>query len=84
MSEWIKVSIAAAVGGVLTLLAGSCPKAWCSRAYGVVTAKAVAVLEALLWAFHNARSGLCFPSLRDDRRGGPLRPLDRRGGHQGP
>jgi AraC-like DNA-binding protein len=32
------------------------------RAYGVVTAKALAVLEALLWAFHNARSGLCFPS----------------------
>jgi hypothetical protein len=32
------------------------------RAYGVVTAKALAVLEALLWAFHNARSGLCSPS----------------------
>jgi hypothetical protein len=32
------------------------------RAYGHVTAKALAVLEALLWAFHNARSGLCFPS----------------------
>jgi hypothetical protein len=32
------------------------------RAYGVITAKALAVLEALLWAFHNARSGLCFPS----------------------
>jgi hypothetical protein len=32
------------------------------RAYGEVTAKAVAVLEALLWAFHNAKSGLCFPS----------------------
>jgi Helix-turn-helix domain len=32
------------------------------RAYGRLTAKAVAVLEALLWAFHNARSGLCFPS----------------------
>jgi hypothetical protein len=32
------------------------------RAYGVVTAKALAVLEALLWGFHNARSGLCFPS----------------------
>jgi hypothetical protein len=32
------------------------------RAYGVVTAKALGVLEALLWAFHNARSGLCFPS----------------------
>ena len=32
------------------------------RAYGRLTAKAVAVLEALLWAFHNAKSGLCFPS----------------------
>jgi hypothetical protein len=32
------------------------------KAYGVVTAKALAVLEALLWGFHNARSGLCFPS----------------------
>jgi Helix-turn-helix domain len=32
------------------------------KAYGVVTAKALAVLEALLWAFHNAKSGLCFPS----------------------
>jgi hypothetical protein len=32
------------------------------RAYGVITAKAVAVLEALLWAFHNCRSGFCFPS----------------------
>ena len=31
------------------------------RAYGQLTAKAVAVLEALLWAFHNAKSGLCFP-----------------------
>jgi hypothetical protein len=32
------------------------------KAYGLVTAKALAVLEALLWAFHNAKSGLCFPS----------------------
>ena len=32
------------------------------KAYGVVTAKALAVLEALLWAFHNAKSGVCFPS----------------------
>lgn len=32
------------------------------RAYGVVTAKALAVLEALLWTFHNGKSGLCFPS----------------------
>ena|SRR5208282_5687344 len=32
------------------------------RAYGIITAKALAILEALLWAFHNAGSGLCFPS----------------------
>ena len=32
------------------------------RAYGVVTAKALAVLEAILWAYHNSKSGLCFPS----------------------
>src|SRR6516165_7094594 len=32
------------------------------RAYGEITAKALAVLEALLWGFHNAKSGLCFPS----------------------
>ena len=31
------------------------------KAYGAVTAKALAVLEALLWGFHNARSGVCFP-----------------------
>ncbi|MCW6512828.1 helix-turn-helix domain-containing protein [Lichenifustis flavocetrariae] len=31
------------------------------RAYGAITAKAYAVLERLLWGFHNARSGLCFP-----------------------
>jgi hypothetical protein len=29
--------------------------------YGAVTAKAFAVLEALLWGFHNAASGLCYP-----------------------
>jgi hypothetical protein len=32
------------------------------KAYGQITAKGFAVLEALLWQFHNARSGLCFPS----------------------
>ncbi len=32
------------------------------KAYGAVTAKALAVLEALVWGIHNARSGLCFPS----------------------
>jgi hypothetical protein len=30
--------------------------------YGAITAKAFAVLQALLWGFHNAKSGLCFPS----------------------
>ena len=30
--------------------------------YGAITAKALAVLEALLWGFHNASSGRCFPS----------------------
>ena len=32
------------------------------RAYGPVTAKALAVLQALLWGFHNAGTGRCFPS----------------------
>jgi Helix-turn-helix domain len=32
------------------------------KAYGAVTAKALAVLGALLWSFHNAASGRCFPS----------------------
>ena len=32
------------------------------KAYGALTAKALAVLQALLWSFHNAKSGLCFPS----------------------
>jgi hypothetical protein len=30
--------------------------------YGMLTAKFVAVLGALLWGFHNAKSGRCFPS----------------------
>lgn len=32
------------------------------KAYGPVSAKTLAVLEALLWTFHNAGTGLCFPS----------------------
>jgi hypothetical protein len=36
------------------------------KAYGPVTAKTLAVLEALAWTFHNAGTGLCFPSY-DDR-----------------
>ena len=38
------------------------------KAYGQVTAKALAVLQALLWGFHNARSGLCFPFQKQPRR----------------
>jgi hypothetical protein len=30
--------------------------------YGVISAKFLAVLNALLWGFHNAQSGRCFPS----------------------
>ena len=30
--------------------------------YGVITAKDCDVLEALLWIFHNSKTGLCFPS----------------------
>jgi len=30
--------------------------------YGPLTAKALAVLEVLLWGFHNSKSGACMPS----------------------
>jgi hypothetical protein len=30
--------------------------------YGIVSAKFLAVLNALLWGFHNAATGRCFPS----------------------
>jgi hypothetical protein len=30
--------------------------------YGIVSAKFLAVLDALLWGFHNCQSGRCFPS----------------------
>ena len=32
------------------------------RQRGIVTRAALEVLQALLWAFHGARNGLCFPS----------------------
>ena len=32
------------------------------KAYGAVTAKYLAVLDTLLWGFHNAVTGRCFPS----------------------
>jgi hypothetical protein len=43
------------------------------KAYGKISAKALAVLTALLWRFHNAATGKCFPVIRRDRRGRPLR-----------
>ena len=30
--------------------------------YGILTAKFIKALEALLWGFHNAATGRCFPS----------------------
>jgi hypothetical protein len=38
------------------------------KAYGVVTAKALAVLEALLWGFHNCRSGSAFQATSESPR----------------
>jgi DNA-binding transcriptional MocR family regulator len=32
--------------------------------YGALTAKFLNVVEALLWTFHNAPTGVCFPSLK--------------------
>ena len=43
------------------------------KAYGKISAKALAVLTALLWRFHNAATGKCFPVIRGDRRGRRLR-----------
>jgi hypothetical protein len=32
------------------------------RHYGIISAKFLAVLHALLWGFHNSGNGRCFPS----------------------
>ena len=37
--------------------------------YGQITAKALAILTALLWDFHNATDGRCFPSYRRSLKG---------------
>ena len=42
------------------------------------------MLEALLWGFHNSRSGCCFPCIRGDRRQGGVRPQHGRRGAEGP
>ena len=44
--------------------------------YGVLTAKFVAVLGALLWGFHNAAERPMLPELRAHRREGRLRARD--------
>jgi hypothetical protein len=47
---------------IVTLARGLSHRTEAGKHYGVVTAKFVAVLEALLWGFHNAATGRCFPS----------------------
>jgi hypothetical protein len=49
---------------VMTLARALMRRTEAGKHYGQVTAKAMAVLTALLWGFHNARSGLCFPSYK--------------------
>ena len=47
---------------IVTLARALSKRTASGKHYGLVTAKFVAVLEALLWGFHNAASGRCFPS----------------------
>ena len=47
---------------IMTLARGLTRRTEPGKHYGVMTAKFVAVLEALLWGFHNAATGKCFPS----------------------
>lgn len=47
---------------VMTLARALMRRTEAGKHYGEVTAKALAVLGALLWGFHNAHSGRCFPS----------------------
>ena len=53
------------------------PRTEKGKHYGQLTAKCLDVLEALLWSFHNARSGLCFPSLEKIAEKAKVRALDR-------
>ena len=47
---------------IVTLARALSKRTDAGKHYGLVTAKFVAVLEALLWGFHNSASGRCFPS----------------------
>ncbi len=49
---------------IMTLARALSRRTEARKHYGALTAKALAVLEALLWQFHNARTGICFPSLK--------------------
>lgn len=47
---------------IVTLARALSRRTEAGKHYGIVTGKFVAVLEALLWGFHNAATGRCFPS----------------------
>ena len=47
---------------IMTLARALSHRTEAGRHYGVLTAKYLAVLRALLWDFHNAGTGRCFPS----------------------
>lgn len=47
---------------VMTLARALSHRTEAGKHYGIITAKFIAVLEALLWGFHNAATGRCFPS----------------------
>jgi DNA-binding MarR family transcriptional regulator len=48
---------------LMTLARALSRKTEARKHYGAITAKALDVLSALLWGFHNAKTGLCFPSI---------------------
>ena len=47
---------------IMTLARALSHRTEAGKHYGELTAKFVAVLEVLLWGFHNSQSGRCFPS----------------------
>jgi hypothetical protein len=47
---------------VMTLARALMRRTEAGKHYGQITAKFISVLEALLWGFHNAHTGRCFPS----------------------
>jgi hypothetical protein len=48
-----------------------------------ITRAFLGVLQALIWDFHNSRSGCCFPSYENHRRQGRVRAEHRRRGAEG-